>query len=190
MNAVEEIRAYLPDGEQEERDRTLMLDFLAKNDNAFLRENQVAHMTASAWVLSPDRRRVVMGWHNIYKSWSWVGGHADGDTDLLAVAIRETAEETGLDAMPLQDGIFSLECLPVAGHRKNGVYVSSHLHLNVTYLLQARDETLRTKPDENSAVRWLTPAETLTMPAEAWMVEWVYRKLTARAERYMRGINL
>ena len=45
-------------------------------------------MTASAWVLSPDRRQVVMVYHNLYHSWSWTGGHADGDRDLLAVAMR------------------------------------------------------------------------------------------------------
>ena len=58
-------------------------------------------MTASAWVLSPDRRQVVMVYHNIYNSWSWTGGHADGDRDLLAVAMREVTEETGLQRLEL-----------------------------------------------------------------------------------------
>ena len=55
-------------------------------------------MTASAWVLSRDRRRVVMVYHNLYRSWSWTGGHADGGRDLLAVAMREVTEETGCGA--------------------------------------------------------------------------------------------
>lgn len=53
-------------------------------------------MTASAWVVNKDRSKVLMIYHNIYNSWSWLGGHADGETDLLAVAIREVREEAGI----------------------------------------------------------------------------------------------
>ena len=92
MTITEQIKAYTPCCEQERRDQEAMLAFLAENDDAFLRSNLTAHMTASAWVLSPDRTRVVMVYHNIYRSWSWTGGHADGEEDLLAVAIREVQE--------------------------------------------------------------------------------------------------
>ena len=82
-----------------------MLEFLAVHEDAFLRTNLTAHMTASAWVLSRDRRRVVMVYHNLYRSWSWTGGHADGDRDLLAVAMREVTEETGLRRLtPVTEG--------------------------------------------------------------------------------------
>lgn len=186
MAIIEEIQSYIPGCEQEEKDKALMLKFLEENDDAFSRENKLAHMTASAWVLSPDGQKVVMCYHNIYKSWSWTGGHADGDTDLLAVAMREAEEETGLRTHPVTDGIFSLESLTVDGHMKKGEYVSGHLHMNVTYLLQAESEELRTKADENSAVKWFSPAEALAASTEPWMVERVYRKLADRAEKYMK----
>ena len=93
---LDAIRAFVPGCEQEERDREVMLHFLATNPDAYQRSNTMAHMTASAWVLSPDAKQVVMVYHNIYHSWSWTGGHADGQRDLLAVAIREVQEETGL----------------------------------------------------------------------------------------------
>lgn len=73
----------------------LILDWIRNNENAFSRENTVAHMTASAWVVNRERTRVLMVYHNIYNSWSWLGGHADGETDLLSVAIREVKEEAG-----------------------------------------------------------------------------------------------
>ena len=74
-----------------------------------------------------------MAYHNIYHSWAWTGGHADGEKDLLSVAIREAKEETGIKTVkPVMEGIFSLEVLTVDGHEKNGSYVPSHLHLNVT----------------------------------------------------------
>ena len=120
---VSQIRRYVPYNEQEEADKALILNWIEKNDDAFLRDNVVAHMTASAWVVDKDRSKVLMVYHNIYHSWSWLGGHADGETDLLAVAIREVKEEAGIsDVRPVSEEIFSLESLTVDGHVKKGRY--------------------------------------------------------------------
>ena len=100
--------------------------------------------------------------------------------------MREVTEETGLRRLrPLTDGIFSLECLAVEGHEKRGRYVPSHVHLNVTYLLQSEDAALREKPDENSGVEGMRPGEALRASSEPWMRRWVYRKLIARAAPWM-----
>lgn len=186
MDIVDEIRAYIPQCEQEERDKAVMLAFLAEHDDAFDRANLLAHMTASAWVISPDGTRVAMCYHNIYNSWAWTGGHADGNRDLLAVAMAEVAEETGLRTHPAAPGIFSLENLTVDGHVRHGVWVPSHIHMNVTYLLRSEGEALRPKPDENRAVAWMTPEEALAASSEPWMVEHVYRELVERARPYMK----
>ena len=185
---IREIERFVPLCEQERQDKEIMLHFLRTNPDAYERSNSMAHMTASSWVISPDGRHVVMVYHNIYGSWSWTGGHADGDSDLLAVAIREVQEETGLRHLqPVGEGIISLECLTVEGHEKKGQYVSSHIHHNVTYLLRAGDEDLQEKPDENSGVAWFTPEEALAASTEPWMVERVYRKLNERAKPYMKS---
>ena len=120
-----------------------------------------------------------MVYHNIYDSWSWLGGHADGETDLLAVAVREVKEEAGISEVhPLTEKIFSMESLTVDGHVKNGRYVSSHLHLNITYLLEAdSEETVSIKEDENSGVAWFSPEEALERSTEPWFVKHVYSKL-------------
>ena len=137
-NLIRQIENYPPFNEQEEKDKALILGWISNNENAFSRENTVAHITASAWVVNKDRSKVLMVYHNIYNSWSWLGGHADGETDLLSVAIREVKEEAGLsNVRPVSEEIFSLESLTVDGHVKKGNYVSSHLHLNITYLLEA-----------------------------------------------------
>lgn len=120
MSILEDIRAFVPGCEQEQRDREAMLEFLAVHEDAFLRTNLTAHMTASAWVLSRDRRRVVMVYHNLYRSWSWTGGHADGDRDLLAVAMREMTRRRGCGGWRGDGGIFSLECLTVVRMRSGG----------------------------------------------------------------------
>ena len=140
-DSIRQIENYPPFNEQEEKDKALILGWIRNNENAFSRENTVAHITASAWVVNKDRSKVLMVYHNIYNSWSWLGGHADGETDLLSVAIREVKEEAGIsNVRPVSEEIFSLESLTVDGHVKKGNYVSSHLHLNITYLLEADSE--------------------------------------------------
>lgn len=181
---VDAIRKYHPWNEQEEQDKINILSFLEKNENAFLRENETAHMTASAWVVNRERTKVLMVYHRIYDSWSWTGGHADGETDLLSVAMREVSEETGVKTVkPVSDGIFSLEVLTVDGHEKRGKYVSSHLHMNVTYLLEADDEeALKICEAENKGVAWFTLSDALKASTEPWFVERIYTKLNRKLE--------
>ena len=182
MDIREVIQNYTPFNEQEAADKALILDFLQKNPDAFSRTNRIAHMTASAWVVNPARDRVLMVYHKIYDSWSWTGGHADGEEDLAAVALREVREETGVrSARLLSEGIFSLESLTVDGHEKRGVYVSSHLHLNVTYLIEADEhDTLQICEAENSGVRWFAREEAPLASSEPWFTERIYKKLNEK----------
>lgn len=176
---LQQVLAYTPWNEQEEADKKILLSFLHSGEDILTRNNEVAHLTASAWVVSPDRSSVLMAYHNLYDSWAWLGGHADGDGDLMAVAMREVTEESGLSALrPLQDGIFSLETLCVNGHEKRGKYVPSHLHLNVTYLFEGDcAASLAIKPDENSAVAWIPVSEIAEKSTEPWFVQHIYGKL-------------
>ena len=186
MTLLEELEQYRPWNEQEERDRTELLRRLRSGEDLYTRDNSAGHLTASAWVVSPDRRRVLMAYHNIYDSWSWLGGHADGDRDLLAVALREVREESGLTAVrPVSRSIYSVEILTVDGHEKRGAYVSSHLHLNVTYLLEADPaDPVRRKPDENRAVGWFGLEEAVAASSEPWFRERVYRKLNEKLAQF------
>lgn len=179
------IEAYIPKCEQEEQDRRQMLDFLQRNPDALSRDNLTAHFSASGWIVNPSRDQVLLCYHKIYDSWSWTGGHADGETDLEAVAIREALEETGVHAKSVHPGeIFSLETLYVMGHEKRGVYVPCHVHMNLTYLLEADDqEKLLVNEAENSGVRWFSVKEALEASTEPWMVNRIYRKLAQRAQR-------
>lgn len=158
MDYREEIRAFVPTCEQEERDKQLILTAIAQEkDRILTRESTWGHMTASSMIFNPARDKVLMIYHNIYHSWSWTGGHADGELDLLAVAFREAREETGIQTLRPLGGLYALDVLPVWGHWKRGQYVSSHLHLNLTYLLEADEqEDLHMKEDENSGVAWLS----------------------------------
>ena len=184
MGIREDILNYSPCCEQEERDKAVMLKVLDENPDAFLRENLVAHMTASAWVVNPVRDKVLMVYHKLYDSWSWTGGHADGETELAAVALREVTEETGVkSARLLSRDIISLEILTVDGHEKHGQYVPSHLHMNVTYLIEADDrDTLQVCEAENTGVQWFSPEDALKSSTEPWFVERIYKKLIEKAK--------
>lgn len=184
MKLQEQLEQYHPFNEQEECDKKVMLQLLKTQPDIFTRENEVAHFTASSWLLNREHAKVLMIYHNIYHSWSWTGGHADGEEDLLAVAIKEAQEETGVkEIQTVDDTIFSIETLTVDGHEKRGRYVPSHLHLNVTYLLEADEaEVLRIKPDENSGVKWFSLEEALEACSEPWMVERIYKKLNKKLQ--------
>lgn len=180
-NLYQVIAAYQPRCVQEERDRQVMLDFLRSYDNTLDRENLLGHFTVSCWILNPRHDRALMVFHNIFRAWSWVGGHADGEGDLLAVALKEAREETGLEELfPLQREPASLELIAVQAHERKGQYVGPHLHLNLTYLFEASEDVpLRIQPQENSAVAWRDLTEILSDHTEPHMLR-LYEKLIER----------
>ena len=182
QDLINQLQSYQSFNEQEEADRQVMLELLQTSDDIFYRTNLLAHFTASAWVLNKAHTHVLMAFHNIYQTYAWLGGHADGEEDLLSVALREVTEESGIHTVkPITEGIYSLETIEVNGHEKNGKYVPSHLHLNVTYLLEADDtESLHVKQDENSAVNWFPIDQVFDVIDEPWMVERIYKKLNQK----------
>ena len=150
---LDDIRAYHPENAQEEADQRMMLEYAGLFPGRLLtRENEVAHITSSGFVVNADGSKVLMAHHNIFRVWAWTGGHADGEEDLLSVALREAREETGVThVLPLSSDIMSLDILPVWGHMKRGRYVPAHQHLNVTYLLVADDgDALTVREGENT----------------------------------------
>jgi len=180
MTLLQTINSYVPENEQERIDRLVMLSALGRGEKLLTRDNLVMHFTASAWIANLARTKVLMVYHNVYDSWAWTGGHADGEEDLCAVALREAREETGAAVRLVRPEVYSLETLTVNPHMKRGRFVPAHLHLNLTYLLEA-DEAgkLTVKPDENRAVAWFALPDAVTACSEPWMRP-VYEKLNAR----------
>ena len=175
------IKSYKPYNEQEEKDKEKLLWCIDNLENVLTRTNGIAHFTSSSFILNKSRDKVLMIHHNIYNSWAWTGGHADGKADLLAVSLKEAVEETGVKNInPIYSDIFALDVLTVFGHVKRGEYVSAHLHLNTTYLLESEEsEELIVKADENSAVKWIPIDEVVECSSEEHMRK-VYEKIITK----------
>ena len=180
-----EIEKFIPYNEQEEVEKKIMLNYIKDFDDVLTRQNEYGHFTSSAFVLNKERTKILMIYHKIYNSWAWVGGHSDGDSNLLYVAMKEAKEETGIkDVKPISEDIYSLEIINVNGHEKRGKYVGSHVHLNVTYLLEADEsEDIRIKEDENSGVKWVPIDEILNVTSEVWVRDRVYAKIIDKMKK-------
>ncbi len=186
MSYLEELCGYIPKDEGEAKDKEVLQKYIKDFDNLLTRENEYGHITASGFIINKDATKVLMIYHNIYDSWGWTGGHADGDTDMLYVAMKEAMEETGIEKVtPLTGVVDSIDILPVFGHFKRGKYISAHQHLNFTYILIG-DENLPIshKVDENSDVAWIKKEDIVKTVREKDMIP-VYLKLLERGEKYI-----
>lgn len=126
--------------------------FIEAHEDCLLRSCAPGHLTGSAWIVSPDRRQTLLTRHLKLDKWLQLGGHADGDGDLLAVALREAREESGLDEVHA----VSAEIFDVDRHwipeRKTD---PGHYHYDLRFLLEA------------------DPTERLAISAESKDLAWV-----------------
>lgn len=191
MNIIEQVKNYKPYNEQEIKDKEYILYQLLNCKDIFYRENLDQHMTSSCWIVNKQRTKILLAYHNIFKSYAWLGGHADGDEDLIRVSLKEGKEESGLSSLKLlSNDIFSLEVLDVEPHYKKGKLVKKHLHLNVTYLIEAdENENLIVKEDENSSLKWFDIDSSLEYVNEKWMKENIYSKLNSKLKEFIKNEN-
>jgi len=186
LKLIQEIQGYLPKNDQETQDKKVILDCINLfPHNILLRENEIAHITSSGFILNKSLSKVLMAHHNIRNTWAWTGGHADGNPDLLEVAANETSEETGVTVTPISKNIASVDILTVTSHIKNKKYVNTHLHLSIAYLFTADEEDcLTVKPDENSKVEWF-PVDRIAEPQFSSGDVYLYTKLLQQANAWI-----
>lgn len=191
MNFREAILGYQPINEQERNDKKIILEYIDQfYSNILTRENEIAHMTSSGLILNKSLDRILMIHHNIYNTWTWTGGHADGDSDMLEVALKEAKEETGLkNIIPLTEDLASIDTIPVYGHIKRGKYVSAHLHLNTSYILIG-DENEKTviNEEETSDVGWVEVDRLNEYSNEPYLIE-IYKKIIDKGRKVNDDLN-
>ena len=123
---------------------------LASEPNAFERTRTDAHFTGSAWLVSSDGQRVLLTHHRKLDRWLQLGGHADGDTDLARVALREAEEESGLTDLAIEGGVFDIDrhLIPARGEEP------AHWHYDVRYVVRAQGSETFAVSEESLALGW------------------------------------
>ncbi|RME38704.1 MAG: NUDIX domain-containing protein [Planctomycetota bacterium] len=149
------LESHRPFDAHESRCLERILRFVRATPACFERSCREGHVTGSAWLIHPDGERVLLTHHRKLGGWLQPGGHADGDPDVLAVALREAREESGLsDIRPLSESIFDVDVHAIAARAGE----PAHLHYDVRFLLQAGDDRIRIG-EESLDLRWFTPEE-------------------------------
>ena len=104
---IEELQAYKPFNDLEKSDLEMMLHIVKIYGDKALSRDNLTHFSSSSMILNQDHTKVLMVYHNIYKSYSWTGGHMDNNPYPLEVAIKEAKEETGIkDLKLLNDNLY------------------------------------------------------------------------------------
>jgi len=129
-----------------------MIDFVNTYDNCFDRELLIGHVTGSAWILDSTGKFVLLMHHRKLDKWFQPGGHCDGDSDVLHVALKEAEEETGLSEITVvSNAIFDVDIHPIP-ERKG---IPAHLHYDVRYLLKADKSLPLLINDESNGLAWV-----------------------------------
>ncbi len=148
-----QLNTYQPDNSDEIQFKEHMLDLLSTyGEQAFLRELKHAHFTASAWLVNSTFTEALLLAHKKLQQWLQPGGHADGNTDLLAVALKEAQEETGLNKLLVHSAnIFDIDihCIPAKGT------IAEHLHYDVRFLISVSADQNVLLNEESLAYRWV-----------------------------------
>lgn len=185
MNLKELILKYNAQTSTQKSNKEQVLSQIKNSPDTILyRENMVAHITSSAIILNPAMTHTLMVHHNIYKTYCWTGGHADGNSNLLEVAIQESIQETGVSTVyPITDAILSIDLLPVKVHIKNEKEVAEHLHLSVAYgLIACENQPVIPKIDENSTVKWI-PIDELEVDCEEKEMIVIYQEIIGQMKQ-------
>lgn len=128
-----------------------MLDFVRRRPDCFCRSCVEGHLTGSAWLLAPGGREALLLLHRKLQRWLQPGGHADGDEDLLRVALREAEEESGIAGIyPLSAEIFDVDIHEIPARPGE----PRHRHFDVRFLLQAPRREAAVS-DESEGAAWV-----------------------------------
>ena len=150
----------------EARFRDEMLRLLSARDDCFLRTCFPAHFTASALVLSGDGATTLLTHHRLLDRWLQFGGHCDGNPDLLAGALREAAEESGVAGLvPMDSEPVDLDIHVIPANPRRGE--PEHFHYDVRFLLRAPRDAVPVPSDESKDLRWFTPDEMRALSEES-----------------------
>lgn len=174
QSLLEQLQRYVAADANEEKMRKRLLSFVADEERCFERSLATGHITGSAFVVDRERTHTLLHHHRRLDKWLQLGGHADGEADVLNVALREAREESGLEEFrPVTPAIFDVDIhgIPARGAEPE------HLHYDVRYLLEAdRTQALGISP-ESKALAWVPLSGVAGLTSEKSMLRMVHKAL-------------
>jgi len=177
---LEDVRAYRPFDDRERAMCDRLVAFLAANGvRAFDRALPPGHVTASAWIVDPDRTQAVLLHHRKLERWLQLGGHVDGDPDVRRAALREAREESGLRALRLiVEPIYDIDVhrIPARGAE------AEHEHYDLRFALEADPREPLVRNAESHDVRWIALSD-----LESYAIDDSVRRLAAKTAALPRS---
>jgi 8-oxo-dGTP pyrophosphatase MutT (NUDIX family) len=150
--ALKLLEQYLP-SKEEETAKARIIAFIQDNENCFERSLSSGHVTASAWLLSKDLNKALLTHHTKLNNWFQLGGHCDGNADILAVAIKEAQEESGiLGIVPVMNSIFDVDIHSIPANQKE----AAHYHYDIRFLLKVESNEQVKSNLESKELRWVS----------------------------------
>lgn len=148
----------------------VILKFTEQHPDCLLRTCLDGHLTGSAWIVNPSRTCTLLTHHKKLGKWLQLGGHADGNPDLVAVALQEAKEESGLESVTLlSPWIFDLDYHRIP-ERKG---VPAHLHFDLRFLFEADDRVAWRVSEESLDLAWVPLERVSTLNPEPSLVRMV-----------------
>lgn len=143
---------------------TCIMEFVSSTPDCFRRTCRQGHITGSSWLLNPAGDKALLTLHRNLKRWMQLGGHADGDPDVLRVALREATEESGIPGIrPLSAEIMDVDIHPIPARPDRGE--PAHFHYDIRFLMQAPHERFAIS-DESDDLAWWSYADIQSRRAE------------------------
>jgi 8-oxo-dGTP pyrophosphatase MutT (NUDIX family) len=170
-----ELLNHHPGHDQNEKQMTQnTIDFVNGNTNCFGRELLIGHITGSAWILDHSGQFVLLTHHRKLDRWFQPGGHCDGDSDVLEVALKEALEETGVsDIKVVHENIFDIDIHEIP-ERKG---IQAHLHYDIRFLFKADKDTPLVITEESNDLAWVELAKVEALNNEESMMRMVRKTL-------------
>jgi 8-oxo-dGTP pyrophosphatase MutT (NUDIX family) len=165
------LKDYIPT-EEEINAKARIIEFIRSNQYCFERSLSIGHITASAWLLNKKGDKALLTHHRKLDAWLQLGGHCDGDPDVLAVAIKEAQEESGIQTVvPVMNSIFDVDVHSIPANSKE----AAHYHYDIRFLLQARDNDEIVQNHESNELRWIDK-DVRSFPTKARSVVRMFEK--------------
>ncbi len=153
LNLIEKLQHYFPVFQEEIQYKKDITAFVESNPDCFERTLQKGHITASAWLLNKDCSKALLMHHAKLNAWFQLGGHCDGDSDVLRVAIKEAQEESGINGIEaVTDEIFDIDIHLIPENKKE----KAHYHYDVRFLLRVNSDELVVQNQESKELRWIS----------------------------------